>query len=477
MAVGASISRIARQLASEAGLLMLVATVLGLFFSLWLSALLLELPFLQGAAWRDVSPFDWRVLGLLSLLILILTLLVSLAPIIGLRRAGIRASSGTVTARAGWGQRMAGTIQLALTGVVAAVAVAFTWHLIFYATADRGFDPSDVLVVELEPMPFITGQIANAMSIVIERERQRDVIVSLPGVDDASFTSYAPGGAGTMFFTVVEREEGEFAEVATIYVDDHYLDVLGIPLLFGQDIDPTDRTQLVVNETYALATYGRSNIVGLVTKTNRTFRGISRDVSYGHPAETIVPTGYTPYPRTSYPLALIKTRHGPAAMRQLLQDKIDSGELELALGDINRLEVVANRDLREDRARTALTVSSAALVVFLAAIGFYGMQRYLVTAGQREYAIRAAIGAGPRRLGWLVLSRSMLLGLPGLVFGSLLAFIIVGWLRDGFLTAAVSPLSVSGLAVVMILLLVIAASLGPAAQARQTAPAALLRED
>jgi hypothetical protein len=57
-----------------------------------------------------------------------------------------------------------------------------------------------------------------------------------------------------------------------------------------------------VNETYALATYGRSNIVGLVSKTNRTFRGISHDVSYGHPAETIVPTGYTPYPRTSYPL-------------------------------------------------------------------------------------------------------------------------------------------------------------------------------
>ena len=31
-----------------------------------------------------------------------------------------------------------------------------------------------------------------------------------------------------------------------------------------------------------------------------------------------------------------------------------------------------------------LTITTAALVVFLAALGFYGMQRYLVAAGRRD---------------------------------------------------------------------------------------------
>jgi ABC-type antimicrobial peptide transport system permease subunit len=65
------------------------------------------------------------------------------------------------------------------------------------------------------------------------------------------------------------------------------------------------------------------------------------------------------------------------------------------------------------------------LVVFLAAIGFYGTQRYLVTAGRREYAIRSALGAGPRSLGRLVIARGMRLGLPGLIFGIILAFLVV----------------------------------------------------
>ncbi len=477
MAVGASLRRLARQLASEAGLLMLVATVLGIFISFWVSAALRELPFLQQAEWREVSPFDWRVLGILSALLLLLTLLVSLAPILGLERTGIKASSGTVMARAGWGQRLAGTAQIALTGIVGAVAVAFAWNLLFYATVDRGFDPDDVLVVELLNSRFAPPGELTQTSIAIERERQREVIVALPGVEDASFTTYAPGGAGVAQFTVVQREPGRYVEISTIYVDDHYFDVLKIPLLFGQTVDPYDFTQLVGNESYALDTFGRVDAIGAATRTNRSLRGVVRDFAFGHPAEAVPLTGFIANASTSYPLVLVKTSATPAGLRGLLQQRIDAGELEIELGEIDRLENIVGRTLRADRARTALTAGSALLVVILAALGFYGTQRYLVTAGQREYAIRAAIGAGPRSLGRLVLSRGLSLGLPGLVLGSVLAVIVVAWLRDGFLARAVSPPSVSAIVALMVLAIVLAASFGPALQARRTAPAMLLRQD
>ena len=479
MAVGASTRRLARQLASEAALLILLATAAGIAISLWLSVVLRELPFLQQAEWRDVSPFDWRVLAMLAAFMLLLTLLVSLAPLFGLRRMGIGASSAMVTGRAGWGQRLAGTVQITLTGVVGAVAAAFAWHLFHFATADRGFDAEDVLVVELERAPVTAspGAPVTQTSAVVDRERRRDVVAGLPGVEDASFASYAPGGAGNASFTIIQRESGEYVEYGTTYTDDHYLDVLDIPLAYGSNMNPNDPLQLVGNETYAIDRFGRANAAGEVTTTNYTVRGVFRDVAFGHPAEAVLPMGLSAWPQSFYPLLLVETSLRPAALRSMLEEKIATGELEFALGDIHRLADVAGRDLLPDRARAALTASSALIVVILAAFGFYGTQRYLVTAGQREYAIRASFGAGPRRLGRLVLSRGLTLAVPGLILGALLAFISVAWLRDGFVTGAVPPVTVVGLAMLVTAAIMLAATLGPARQARSIAPAVLLRED
>jgi len=117
------------------------------------------------------------------------------------------------------------------------------------------------------------------------------------------------------------------------------------------------------------------------------------------------------------------------------------------------------------------------LVVILAAFGFYGTQRFLVAAGRREYAILGALGAGPRALGRLVLNRGVALGIPGLVLGTLLAFIVVAWLRDDFVSRGVSPAAVSALVALGIAALIVDATLGPARQARNTEPAPLLREE
>jgi ABC-type lipoprotein release transport system permease subunit len=124
-----------------------------------------------------------------------------------------------------------------------------------------------------------------------------------------------------------------------------------------------------------------------------------------------------------------------------------------------------------------LTVAAAALVVLLAGFGFFGTQRFLVAAGRREYAILAALGAGPRALGKLVLRRGLLQGVPGLVVGSILAFIVVAWMRDDFFSTAVSPSAVTALVAIGIAALLLGATLGPARQARNTEPAPLLREE
>jgi hypothetical protein len=94
MAVGAPLRRLARQLVSEAALLVASGTLVGLLVGMWLAVALREAPFLAGAPWRAVSPLDLRVLGMIAGLMLLLTALVSVAPVVGLKRVGLGASSG-----------------------------------------------------------------------------------------------------------------------------------------------------------------------------------------------------------------------------------------------------------------------------------------------------------------------------------------------------------------------------------------------
>ena len=129
MAVGAPTRRLARQLATEAGLLVAGSALLGLLLSVWLGTFLRGLALLRDAEWRHVTLLDWRVLCLAGVFLLTLTLIVSVAPILGLKRFGIAESSRQVASRASLVQRMAGTAQIVVAGAFGAAAIAFGWHL------------------------------------------------------------------------------------------------------------------------------------------------------------------------------------------------------------------------------------------------------------------------------------------------------------------------------------------------------------
>jgi ABC-type lipoprotein release transport system permease subunit len=76
-----------------------------------------------------------------------------------------------------------------------------------------------------------------------------------------------------------------------------------------------------------------------------------------------------------------------------------------------------------------------------------------------------------------VLWRGLLLGVPGFILGLPLAFIVVAWLRDDYVSREISPPIVTLAVLIGLISLLMAAGLGPARQARRTRPAPLLRED
>ena len=485
MSVGAPMKRLARQLASEAGLLVVVSAALGLLMSVWLGNSLRGLAFLREAEWGNVTLLDWRVLGLAGVFLLVLTLLVSLAPILGLKRLGIAASSRQVAARASLAQRIAGTVQIAIAGALGGAAIAFGWYLGSIVLGYAGYETRNLHAVQIAQfqMDQASGRVTFFQSGRIDAASRREAIESIPGVTAAAFGTPIPGqGSATTRTIEHPLDAAQEIEIQTGNVDAGFVELLGFRLRYGRGPAEADVGVALVNETLARRFFGRDNVVGeslpLATQGGQRSEiiGVLEDLSFEHPAadaEPLVLLVGSP----SNSNAVIESTMTAAMLEQRLQELVDSGGMDGVISSVQPLKTLRDNLIAPDTARSWLTIGTATLVVLLAAFGFYGTQRYLVAAGRREYAIRASLGAGPKALGRLVFRRGLMLSLPGLVVGSLLAFIVVAWLRDSFVSRDISPSAVTVAVLAGLALLLLAASSGPARQARRTQPAPLLRED
>jgi ABC-type antimicrobial peptide transport system permease subunit len=491
MAVGAPIRRLARQLASEAAVLVLLSAALGLAISVWLAEFLRGTPFFQNAQWRDVSLLDWRVLVVIGVFVLLLTAMVSLAPIVGLKRLGIARSSRQIAARATVAQRVAGTVQIAIAGTLGGAAVAFTWYIGTLMFAWPGYQARDVHAVVLSGGAIRVENGVAVSAAAVDTARRREILLGVPGVTNVSFAGMAPGLSLVMNRGPMQHPNDPAQEIQAVrtVIDAHYVDVLQLRLIHGRSPSDTEVGAMLVNEAMARAVWGRTDVVGESLNIGSgsgpggqvgEIVGVLEDLSYEHPAADVMPIAFLTdgTSMTAFQsLALVESRLSAGELREALTGLNESGELEGSILDVVPLEDLRGGLLTNDRARSFLTIGAALLVVLLAALGFYGTQRYLVSAGRREYAIRASLGAGPRSLGRLVMNRGLWLGLPGIVLGLPLAFIAVAWLRDDYVSRDISPLLVSIVAALALVVMLLAASIGPARQAKRTEPAPLLRED
>jgi len=489
MAVGAPLGRLGRQIATEAATLVLIASALGIAVSFWISHFLRGIAFLRLARWNDVALFDWRVLAAIACLLLLLTLLVSLAPVLGLRRFSIDAASRAVRARATTAQRIAGTIQIAIAGALGGAAIAFGWHMSAIFFSDPGFESEQRFVATLDfnsASEMSQGMTAAFEMSYAELARHRERLEAIPGVSAVTFSYPIPGIEYDLPSQMPRLDKpDEYVTYQSGSIDSRYLEVLGLRLRHGRAPTGTDVGGVLVNRAFAQAMWGRDDVVGESTPARAGIFpqpamqviGVLEDVSFGHPLAEVPPRLFAVRDRPPSYLTTIATSLTAAELEQELRRVVAEGEVEFRVESVRPLSQLRAELVAPDRARGFLTMGTAGLVVLLAGLGFYGTERYLVAAGRREYAIRASLGAGPRAIGRLVLSRASLFVLPGLLAAALLAFATVGWLRGDYVTREVSPGAVTAAVVVGLVALLIAASLGPALAAMRTQPAPLLREE
>ncbi|MBI3491188.1 MAG: hypothetical protein HY047_05300 [Acidobacteria bacterium] len=145
--------------------------------------------------------------------------------------------------------------------------------------------------------------------------------------------------------------------------------------------------------------------------------------------------------------------------------------------DVTTLDNLVRDSTRDERFRTTLLGSFAAVALLLAALGIYGVLAYFVSQRSRELGIRLALGAGPQVLFALVIRQGMRPVAIGALGGLLGALALGGTVRS--LLFGVAPLDPAtyGSAIGVLAANALAACALPAARATRVDPLKALRDE
>jgi putative ABC transport system permease protein len=439
MALGAGRIRLVRQLLTESILLGLLGGASGLLLSAWGVELVAAAGPRSFPRINEVS-LDHRVL-LFSLIVTVLTGIVfGLASAITLLKEpgseAIRLSARTVAApRRELFRRALVVSEVALALVLLIGAGLLMNSFIRVLQTDRGFDPSNVLTVNinLPSSKYATGpRQAGVLKEILER------VSSAPGVRSVGLASTIPfqGGPATDF--VIEGrpsfEPGREPEADIRIVDENYFRTMAIPLVAGREFTDGDVADapkvMVINQEMARRYWPGEDPLGRnVTMmdwgpplTGR-IAGIVGDVKADGLDSTVRPMIYWPYQQFpgSYNNLVISTDRDPMSVVGAVKASIWSVDPDQPLSSIQPMEEVVATSIAPRRFNTFLLGLFATLALLLASVGIYGLISYTVAQRIREFGIRVAVGAQSSDILKLVLGEGLQLAALGVGIGCVAA--------------------------------------------------------
>ncbi len=347
-------------------------------------------------------------------------------------------------------------------------SLVMTRQLRFMATADLGYDPSNIIIVDTQ-VPQEAGGEGEPLVEAFRNELRSDPRILAVSADS--------GTVGTSDLGSIRRrydKDGIEHTVEAFLIDRDYLEVLDLPLVMGRDFSPeraTDvREGILVNEAF-VRDFELENPVGKRFSEfardkfppEYTFDpviiGVVKDFHVSSFHETIVPMGFglrgwPSIQRLSN--ILVKTRPGEEAAVQTKLAAIWSEVRPEVPFSCRRLDDALAWEYRRDRSWGRIVWWGGGFCLFIACLGLFGLTAISVVRRTKETGIRKVMGAGTGDILFLF-SRDILRWVVVAVFLSWpIAYIAAGkWLesfayRIGldiwmFAAAAVLALLVAGL--------------------------------
>jgi putative ABC transport system permease protein len=501
-ALGASGSRIFRQMMTESILLSLIGGLAGVALALGISPLLLKImpESLKNIPFRDITTIhpDIRVLGFTLGIAFLTGILFGLVPALhafgvapgeSLKEGGSRGNS------AGSGRRVrealvVAEVALALT-VLASAGLMITSMRRLLAVSP-GFNPSGLLTMEMAlPQKDFYGPPARPLFCQQMEER----VGQLPGVVSVSAVSQIPmeGGASRAVTFEGRPEPAPADRVGTGYsiTCPNYFHTMGIPLLEGREFTNQDSLHApgaaIITARFRERFFPNEDPIGkrfkLVPYQDegpwQTVVGVVGNVRQQGLDKRILTQAYLPYSQAAWPSMgiVVRAESNPAALTASIRKALSEVVPEQAVTDTVMMDQIVENSVGPRKFPMLLLSGFAIVALVLTAIGVYGVVSYGVAQRTHEIGIRIALGAQAGRIYKLIVQQAMVPVVVGVAVGVGAALALSKYLQSQLYSVrATNPFVLCG-AVLLLIVVAMLACFVPARRACRVDPLVALRHD
>ena len=501
-ALGASRSRILRQLLIESTVLSLAGAALGMFLAFtglqWLKAILpADTPRLASVS------LDWRVIAFTAAIGILTGITFGFAPALhaskidltdSLKTGSQQASASNASRRLRNALAIAEIAVAMLLVIGAGLLLRSLWAL---SHVNPGFRTESIISARVTPNQSFCAQFAPCLNFyngLLARVR------ALPGVTDAAAVSMLPLRLENRAFAAeVEDHPRDPRQPAPVLLETAitpgYLRLMGIPLLRGRaftsaDMAPGAPQVALITAATANNFWPHENPIGkhigfVYQKLSITVVGVVGDVSEADLAckwpDWVSGSIYEPYGNGRGKLLptemsiVVRTKGSQARLAEEIRKAAASLNPEAPVSDVRTLRELVSESMEAPRSTLALFAIFAALALALGAIGIYGVVSYSVAQRTAEFGMRMALGAQRRDILRLILSHAARIALIGVGIGLAGAFAVTRLMSS--LLYGISPGDPLTFASVAILLagVTLTAAYIPARRAVKVDPVVALR--
>jgi predicted permease len=499
-ALGASPLRASAHFFSESALLGSAAAALALLAS---SAALMALKAFGPAdfprlAELAVSPWS----AAFTMLVALLGTLLGTAILTRLDRSGRLASRlhdgmrGQTSGRSRQRLRATATVLQ-----IAAALVVLAGSALLLRTAQRlhdvnpGFEADQVTTFRIL-LPFARYGDSGRVAFYA---RLTERVSQLPSVLGAGLTAHLPLGAGGSPEQSFKIDGQDRTQTLPVNVTGNgYFAAMRIRMLAGRDFRPLESQRagdLIISQRAAMTLFADASGAQALGRTltldpggpTYTVVGVVADVRYADLARPPSAMVYRPQVVATVPaeqpgplpamVLAVRSNAPPDALAAAVRGIVRELDPSVPVFDVSSMPQVVSRSLARLTLMLSIMSAAAAVTLLLGMIGLYGVMAYVVALRTREFGLRMALGADPKRIARWVITRGLALTAIGIVAGLTVFSLAAPYLRASLFGLAVwDPLPLAG----AILLLVCTAALAcgiPALRAAAVHPAQSLRAE